>query len=97
MAELLTRSPRVDDPSDRLPYALQFNKRDLPNVAPAHYLDFLLNQRETRAPTCEAVASEGQGVFETLNLISKLVLSHFMKQNNLQSNAMPDQVCVSER
>ena len=82
---------------DRLPYVLQFNKRDLPNVAPTHYLDFLLNQRQTRVPVMEAVAADGQGVFETLNLISKLVLSHFMKQNNLQSAAMPDQVCVSER
>jgi mutual gliding-motility protein MglA len=87
-----------NDSLDRLPYLLQFNKRDLPNVAPMHYLDFLLNQRETRVPTLEAVATDGGGVFETLNVISKLVLSNFMKQNNLSSSApVPDQVCVSER
>lgn len=81
----------------RIPYLLQFNKRDLPNVAPVHYLDFLLNNRDTRVPTVEAVSTEGVGVFETLNLISKMVMSHFMKQNNLSGSAMPDQVCVSER
>ena len=96
-ANLETNLNLQNESLDRLPYVLQFNKRDLPNVAPSHYLDFLLNQRQTRVPVMEAVAAEGQGVFETLNLISKLVLSHFMKQNNLQSNAMPDQVCVSER
>ena len=67
-------------------------------MAPTHYLDFLLNQRATRVPTLEAVASDGMGVFETLNVISKMVLSHFMKQNNISGGAsMPDQVCVSER
>ena len=82
---------------DRMPYLLQFNKRDLPNVAPVHYMDFLLNQRTTRVPTLEAAAFEGSGVFETLNIISKLVLSNFMKQNNLAASSMPDEVCVSER
>lgn len=87
-----------NDSLDRKPYLLQFNKRDLPGVAPGHYLDFLLNQRATRVPTLEAVASEGTGVFETLNTISKMVLLHFMKQNNIAGGAaMPDQVCVSER
>lgn len=96
-ANLETNLNLQNESLDRLPYVLQFNKRDLPNVAPPHYLDFLLNQRQTRVPVVEAVAAEGQGVFETLNVISKLVLSHFMKQNNLQSAAMPDQVCVSGR
>jgi signal recognition particle receptor subunit beta len=81
----------------KMPYLLQFNKRDLPQVAPTHYLDFLLNNRETRVPTIEAISTEGVGVFETLNLISKMVMAHFMKQNNLSGNTVPDQVCVSER
>ena len=86
-----------NDSVERLPYMLQFNKRDLPNVAPVHYLDFLLNQRSQRVPTLEAVAVNGQGVFETLNVISRMVLSHFMKQNNLSGSSVPSEVCVSER
>src|ERR1700749_5319905 len=29
-----------------IPYVLQYNKRDLPNVAPIKYMDFLLNNRD---------------------------------------------------
>lgn len=78
-----------------IPYMIQFNKRDLPNVAPVHYMDFMLNRKEMRVPTREAVASEGMGVFEALNLISKMVLSNFMKQNNLPKAEVPNNVCVS--
>jgi len=97
-ANLETNLNLQNESLDRLPYMLQFNKRDLPNVAPVHYMNFLLNQREKRTPTLDAVATDGTGVFETLNIISKMVLSNFMKQNNISGNsAMPDEVCVSER
>ena len=78
-----------------MPYILQFNKRDMDNAAPVHYMDFLLNQRETRAPLIEAVAREGNGVFESLNMISRMVLGTFLKNNNLPSSSMPDEICVS--
>src|ERR1700760_5040849 len=29
-----------------IPYVIQYNKRDLPNVAPVEYMDFLLNNRD---------------------------------------------------
>ncbi len=80
---------------DRIPYILQYNKRDLPNVAPVHYLNFMLNRRSTRVPAKEAVANEGLGVFESLNLISKMVLANFMKQNNLPAADVPNEVAVS--
>ncbi len=80
---------------DELPYMLQFNKRDMPNAAPVHYMDFLLNRRENRATCLEAVARDGRGVFESLNLISKMVLGSFLKQNNLPSAQVPDDICVS--
>ena len=97
-ANLETNLNLQNETLDRLPYMLQFNKRDLPNVAPVHYMNFLLNQRKKRTPTLEAVATDGTGVFETLNIISKMVLSHFIKENNISGNsAMPDEVCVSER
>ena len=81
-----------------MPYMLQFNKRDLPNVAPEHYLDFLLNQREVRVPARTAIATDGTGVFETLNIIAKMVLGDFMKKNNLSSSApVAGELAVSER
>lgn len=89
----------------RMPFIIQYNKRDLPNAASLAELQAALNpgwevtepsrQRETpdpwnagqllvqqlpsgewveRAPTFEAVAVTGDGVFETLKAVSKLVL-----------------------
>lgn len=80
---------------DHLPYVIQFNKRDLPNIAPAHYMDFMLNRRAVRVPTVEAIAIDCVGVFETLNLIARLVLSSFIRENNLPRADVPEDVCVS--
>ena len=41
---------------DDIPYVMQYNKRDLPDVAPVEYLDFLLNNREVQVPSFEASA-----------------------------------------
>ncbi len=54
------------------PFVIQYNKRDLPNIAPLNQLEKLLNP--LKVPSFEAVASEGIGVFSTLKEISKLVL-----------------------
>jgi mutual gliding-motility protein MglA len=89
----------------KMPFILQYNKRDLPNAASVKELQAALNpgwevsdpsrQRITpdpyhagenlveqlptgewveRAPYFEAVAVQGDGVFETLKAVSKLVL-----------------------
>ncbi|MEO8294493.1 MAG: GTPase domain-containing protein [Gemmatimonadota bacterium] len=88
----------------RMPFVIQYNKRDLPNAAPIGELQAALNpgwpvtdpvrQRNLpdpyhageslveqldgewieRAPYFEAVALSGDGVFDTLKAISKLVL-----------------------
>jgi signal recognition particle receptor subunit beta len=89
----------------KLPFVVQFNKRDLPNASPIKDLQASLNpgwpltvaekQKVTpdpawqgeylvwqaptgewieRAPAYEAVAITGEGVFETLKAVSKLVL-----------------------
>ena len=68
------------DNLDDIPYVLQYNKRDLPSVAPRHYLEFLLNNRKVRRPSFLSVAPKGIGVFETLNAIAKLVLLHFIRE-----------------
>ena len=90
---------------DKLPYVIQYNKRDLPNAAPLEELQNTLNpgwevlEAERQKPTpnqfrpgeniieqnadgiwverahfFEAVAVTGDGVFDTLKAVSKLVL-----------------------
>jgi mutual gliding-motility protein MglA len=64
-----------------IPYVLQFNKRDLPDAAPVEYMEFLLNNREVRVPSFTSVASKCEGVFEPLNMITRLLLNKFINQN----------------
>lgn len=61
-----------------IPYVMQYNKRDLPDAAPVEYLDYLLNNREVQVPTFEASASRCEGVFETLNMITRMLLHKFL-------------------
>lgn len=58
---------------DEIPLVIQFNKRDLPNIASTDQLLDALDP-ERRFEWTEAVAYRGDGVFETLKLISKLTL-----------------------
>jgi signal recognition particle receptor subunit beta len=88
----------------KMPFVIQYNKRDLPNAAPVKDLQSAMNpgweitdsgkQRVTpdpyhagenlieqaqgawieRAQYFEAVAVTGEGVFDTLKAVSKLVL-----------------------
>jgi hypothetical protein len=60
-----------------IPYILQLNKRDLPNVAPVDEMVKLL--RRKGEPVVEAVAAKGTGVFETLKGVAKLVLQELTK------------------
>ncbi|MEZ4408943.1 MAG: ADP-ribosylation factor-like protein [Polyangiales bacterium] len=62
---------------EKLPYVIQYNKRDLPNIAPVHELRDLMNT--TRVPDFEAVASKGVGVFDTLRAVAKLVLTELKR------------------
>lgn len=57
---------------DKIPLVLQWNKRDLPNIVSNQDLQKKLNK--TDRPCFEASAIKGEGVFETLKSISKLVL-----------------------
>ena len=56
----------------KIPLVFQWNKRDLPNVTPCEDLQKRLNK--WGSPAYEAAAVNGQGVFETLKEVSKLVL-----------------------
>ena len=65
-----------------IPYVLQYNKRDLANVAPVEYMDFLLNNREVEVPSFTASANKCEGVFETLNMITRILLHKFISDSN---------------
>jgi signal recognition particle receptor subunit beta len=58
---------------NKIPYVLQLNKRDLPNILPIDLLSTEL--RKKNEPIVEAVAFQGIGVFETLKEIAKQVLT----------------------
>jgi signal recognition particle receptor subunit beta len=62
---------------DKLPYIIQYNKRDLPNAAPLDELRQLLNP--AHLPEFEACATTGVGVFETLKAIAKAVLTELRR------------------
>jgi signal recognition particle receptor subunit beta len=62
---------------DRIPFVIQYNKRDLPNAAQTDELRRLLNPRQV--PDYEAVAPTGVGVFDTLKAVAKLVLQELKK------------------
>lgn len=55
-----------------IPHVFQYNKRDLPDILSIEELHRQLNK--TGAPFFEAVATTGNGVLNTLKLISKMVL-----------------------
>lgn len=61
----------------KLPYVLQLNKRDLPNIIPVEELTAELRRKEE--PFVEAVASNGAGVFDTLKAVAKQVLTELRK------------------
>jgi signal recognition particle receptor subunit beta len=59
---------------NRIPLVFQWNKRDLPNVTPVEDLSAKLNRFQ--APEFSSIASRGDGVLETLQMISKMVLAN---------------------
>ena len=62
---------------DKLPYVIQYNKRDLPNAAPMDQLRPVLNP--TKVPEFEACATSGAGVFDTLKAVAKAVLTELKR------------------
>jgi len=66
---------------DDIPSVIQFNKRDLPDVAPVDYMDFLLNNAAKKVQTFEVISTTGQNVFMALNTVAQLLLYKFTKEN----------------
>jgi len=61
-----------------IPYALQFNKRDLPSVMPVDEMYRMLNFK--REPTFIGIATQGVGVFDTLKNVAKQILVELRKK-----------------
>ncbi len=62
---------------EMLPFTMQYNKRDLPNIVPVEEMNRVLNPNNV--PYYEAVATVGKGVFETLKDIGKQILKELKK------------------
>jgi signal recognition particle receptor subunit beta len=62
---------------DKLPFTMQYNKRDLPNIVPIEEMNRMLNHRHVQ--WFEGVAVTGKGVFDTLKSVAKLVLFELKK------------------
>ena len=63
-----------------IPYVIQYNKRDTEEAAPVEYLEYVLNNRETHVPCFDAVANKCEGVFETLNMITKMLIHKYLNK-----------------
>ena len=62
---------------DSIPWVIQYNKRDLPNLYSVDELNAELNP--AKVPSFEAVASEGKGVFVTFRGVSHLLMEKVTK------------------
>ncbi len=62
----------------KLPWVIQYNKRDLPGILPVSVLNRHLNFMDV--PFYESIAVSGEGVMDTLLGISSLTLRHLKKK-----------------
>ncbi len=60
---------------EELPFALAYNKRDLDDVVSLEDLEQRMNA--TNAPSFTTCATRGEGVFETLDAVARMVLDDF--------------------
>ncbi len=65
---------------DIIPYALQFNKRDLPGVMLVQHM--VTSLRRKGEPYFEAVAYKGTGVWETLHSVTRQIAQKLAHQSN---------------
>lgn len=72
---------------DRIPWIIQYNKRDLPDVYSIEELERVLNPR--KIPSFEGVATSGQGVFEAFKAIARMLLKHLSAEIGVNVVASP--------
>ena len=66
------------------PLVIQYNKRDLENALPLERLAASLNR--WNAPSHEAVAYKGEGVYATLKIVTKLVVKRLNRELGLSTD-----------
>lgn len=60
---------------DEIPHVFSYNKRDLPGLVPIDDMERLFNPRGS--PSFATVATSGEGVYETLEAITRAVMEDF--------------------
>jgi len=78
LANLVDNLADYDLSLDGIPWVIQYNKRDLPDIHSIDELNKELNARNV--PYFEAIATEGVGVFETFRGLSKLLLEKLSEE-----------------
>jgi signal recognition particle receptor subunit beta len=78
---------------EEIPLVMQFNKRDLPNLASIEEMNTRINRHN--APFYEAVAMTGIGVEDTLKAITKLVLNNLSAKYRLEEGAQGQKSAAS--
>jgi signal recognition particle receptor subunit beta len=68
---------------EKVPYVIQYNKRDMPQIVPVNELRRMINIASV--PDFEAIAPQGEGVFETLKAVAKLVLTELKRGSGQKS------------
>jgi signal recognition particle receptor subunit beta len=80
---------------DTVPLVLQYNKRDLDGILSMEQLDQDLNRHKLRR--FETCALSGQGVFETMRTITKMVLSDLKRKGIYHGKAAAKVAAEAER
>lgn len=65
---------------EQVPFVIQYNKQDLSNLSPISEMEQTLNY--LKVPSFKSVAINGKGVFDTLKMISYLVLKKLKNQTS---------------
>ena len=78
LVEMLQTLKDYGNPLEKLPLVIQYNKRDVPDAMAVAELQAKLNK--WKAPHVEAVAVNGVGVFQTLDLITKMVIKDIIQK-----------------
>jgi len=78
LENLLTNLSETGREITDAPFVIQFNKRDLPDIMSTDEMDKELNR--WGAPVVHASAINGEGVFDTLKILSKNVLTRIKAQ-----------------
>ena len=77
-----------------IPHVIQFNKRDLFDTAPIDELERQLNRES--APSFGTVAMTGEGIFESLEAVTRAVLEDFERRIPESRGASPADLTMPE-